>query len=177
VKLDQIQRLHPEVLARSVHEPPEVRLVILVGDVGVEPATGLRGDRHLLGVDVVFEHVAEDALRAPVAVHICGVEEIDSGVAGGLDRCDRLGLGHVAPVAPDLPRAVADLADLADVPERSVVHVHVLLIGVNARAFRRRNRERRATEPSTGALIHFESRSTNGPMASVRFARVSTRST
>jgi hypothetical protein len=101
VGLIEVDRVHPEPVERGVQflldglprEPARVGVVVVHLEVT------LRRDDALLAV--ARQGLAEDALGLAPRVHVRGVEEVDTQVAGAFDEFDPGGLVEdpVAPVA------------------------------------------------------------------------------
>ena len=128
MELDEVERVHAEVLARPVDPAAEgVRRVL--AHVERRPAADLRGHEEPLP-GPLREELADDALGAAVAVHVGRVDERHARVGRRVQRPEAVRVVDGAPRAADRPRAEADHADVAAGPaEAAMLHGCVLRAG------------------------------------------------
>ena len=102
MQLQQIERIDAEILAAAIDEGFEIGLRIALQHMRIEPAPRLgRHDRAL--APALLEHLANDPLRAAVAIDVGRIDEIDPGVERSVQRLARIRVGDVAPCAADRP--------------------------------------------------------------------------
>ncbi len=121
MQLDEVKPVHAEVDPRPVGPGTEARQREVLRYLRYPPAH-LGGDHDAL-TDVIGKEPSDDPLAAPVAVHVRGVKERDSGLDGRAQHRERVRFGHGAPVCAKLPGAEADDRDSrTGLPEKSLLH-------------------------------------------------------
>ena len=106
VELDQIERFGVQVRQAALDETGQVFGGIAVRDMRIEPPPGFR--RHADCFGPLPEHLRDQALAVPVAVHVGGVDKVHAQVDCAVERGNRLAIVHAAPRAANRPRAKAD---------------------------------------------------------------------
>ena len=122
VELDEVEAVDGEVRQAAVDEGREIRGVVAVGGVRGEPAASLRDDMERLRPFAA--EARNQALGEAVAVDVGGIEEVDAGVEGCMERGKRGVLVGASPLAAtDGPGAEADLRNIPPRPtESACVH-------------------------------------------------------
>ena len=106
VQLHEVERVGAKVLARTVH-PGAERFRRVVLRLLCDTASHFRRDRDLALVPLSQE-LADQALAAPVSIHVGGVEEVDSPVDGSGQHRAGVVFRDDAPIGAELPGAESD---------------------------------------------------------------------
>jgi hypothetical protein len=122
VELQQVERVRAQVRQAALDERGQVLAVVPRGHVRAQPTPGL-GRHHDL-FRSLGPQPRHQPLRAAVAVHVGGVDEVDALVHRAVQRAQRLGVVGAAPgVAADGPGAEADRGDAeGGATQRAVLH-------------------------------------------------------
>jgi hypothetical protein len=83
VELDEIQRVGGEVREASLDEGGEVFAVVARSDMGVEAATGLRGNDD--GLAAIASERGDEPLAPAIAIDVGRVEEVDAEIHGAVE--------------------------------------------------------------------------------------------
>ncbi len=121
VQLDEVERLDAEVGPRAVGPGAEGVQRVGVRDVRVGAAAHLRRDhdRAARARGALREEPPDEALAAPVAVHVGRVEERDPRVHRGVEHREGVVLAHVTPVRAQLPAPQPDDSHRASRPSQN----------------------------------------------------------
>src|SRR5580692_6016950 len=121
MELQQIERLSFEVAQAAFDERRQILAAIALGCLFAEAASGLGGDVKLFRP--LFPEFREQALAAAVTGNIRSIEEIHSGIQGGMKRGERVLVVHGAPRATNGPRAKTDIRNFpARAAQFTIVH-------------------------------------------------------
>ena len=122
VELQEIDRVHLEVLQATVHPGVQVLSAVALRRLLGEPTARLRGHEEGLA-RALMPQTGHEALAASVAVDVCRIDEVHTGVDRGVKGLHRLVVLHRAPRATDGPGPEADGRDLhVCSPELPVLH-------------------------------------------------------
>ena len=121
MQLQQIQRFDIQVLPAALHKGRQILAIVSLSHVGVKSPPGLGRHVDLLGA--LFQDTRYQTLAASIAVHISGVNEVDTLVDGSIQRIQRVFLTDISPISADGPATKADLRNLpTNAAKRPVVH-------------------------------------------------------
>ncbi len=110
MELHQVEAIGGEIAQAVFDEAGDIALVVAIGGMRREAASGLGGDDDLLLALAL--QLRDQAFAAAHAVDIGGVDEVDAGIDRAMQGGKRFAIVHAAPTAADRPCAKADLGDL-----------------------------------------------------------------
>jgi hypothetical protein len=115
VELHQVERLDAEIGKAAVDEGLDVSSGVAVGNMRIEPTSGLGGDEGPFAAAFLQDR-RNNLLGAAIAVDVRRIDEGDAAIERGVERALAVFLADIAPGAADLPGAKADLRNRSTRP-------------------------------------------------------------